>query len=186
MKKTISILTIAIAVLFLGGCSYKIVKTDDSQTAQPSYQLETQQNQLLASPSEIVAQQQNTNSANSQSDLDSQTKCADSADKFLKKFLTLNDLKLATQTNHWNKAMGKCFVLVSGAEDSGWSTYYDLYDAVGQQEYAYLSFRQNDNNDYPTMCYLYPDGNNNPGNKKGESCATKTEFNKFVSNYMEN
>lgn len=159
IKKIIPILTLSIAILFLSGCNYKIVKTNEA-------------NKIQSLP-------ENNNQVQTQTDIDLQIKCSEAANKFFIKYLADNDLKLPVQTNHWNKTLGRCLVEISGMIDN--KLYYDLFDAIGRQEFAFVLVSDASNNS-STMCALYINGNEN----EGSNCSSKDEFDKFVDNYMKN
>lgn len=159
MKKAIQVLSLFVLVFALGGCSYKIVKTNET-------------NKIQSLP-------ENNNQVKTQTDIDLQIKCSDAANKFFIKYLVDNDLKLPVQTNHWNKTLGRCLVEISGMIDN--KLYYDLFDAIGGQEFAFILVSDVSNNS-STMCALYTNGNEN----EGSSCSSKDEFDKFVDNYMKN
>lgn len=159
MKKVIGIFSLFLLVFVLSGCGYKIVKTNET-------------NKIQSLP-------ENNNQIKTQTDIDLQIKCSDAANKFFIKYLVDNDLKLPVQTNHWNKTLGRCLVEISGMIDN--KLYYDLFDAIGGQEFAFILISDASNNK-STMCALYINGNEN----EGSNCSSKDEFDKFVNNYMKN
>ena len=74
-------------------------------------------------------------------------------------------------TDHYNKALVQCFILITYQEASSSYNWTELYDAYLDKRYASYSSDQNNG-------YLYDIGD--------ESSLSKAEFNEFVAWYMEN
>ena len=103
MKKVIGIFSLFLWVFVLGGCSYKIVKTDEARPTQPTNALEVQQNIDL-----------NNTNGNS----DAETKCLADAKKVFDTFKPLMGIDTYSYKSHYNDN-GTCYVLVHGFGESG-------------------------------------------------------------------
>lgn len=165
MKK---ILLLVISVLLLSGCSYKIVKEQQSQTLPADNQ---NNNQNL----QIQANQQQVNN------VDLQTKCADAAAKIFKA-AGYSANNLASYTNHWNKKLGKCFILsVSYIEDSKEK---DLYDVYENKQYGTF-FESNATRSMGSPdCEMYPSGRLSDNVSNFQKCNSEIEFDDFVNPFM--
>lgn len=115
MKKTIQFFLLLLLAVALGGCSYKIVKTDDINS-------NTQVKQIENSPTASV---------------DLQAKCATAAEEFFTKngYRDKSEFSYSYQ-NHFNSKLNKCFILVSSSNLKDDSLFIDLYDALENKHYA--------------------------------------------------
>lgn len=124
-------------------------------------------------------------------DFDLSTKCAKQAQDFFEYFVpNLQDRQKDEFSNHYNKKLSKCFVLVkqyisnnvSGKFSSGTSK--DLYDAIEKKVYGSYSWMSDSPKKYwevpPLWCEMYADGNQ--GNL--QACKTEGEFDAFTFTYM--
>jgi hypothetical protein len=178
MKKVIGIFSLFLLVFVLGGCSYKIVKTDDAQVVQSSNQPATQQIQSSASSSEPTLQQQSVN-------LEMQQKCLDSASKVFKddtdSIINNNKNKLMrTYSQHWNEKLQKCFILINltTVEQNMDQLIITLKDVFGGNNYGFFTSGKV----VPFTCLMNSDGTK----ESLKECKNETEFNDFVRQYMEN
>jgi hypothetical protein len=182
MKKAIQVLSLFVLVFALGGCSYKVVKTDESQPAQPGNQSVVQQNQSLATSSESGAKQQDTNSTSTKGELDLQIKCVDLAktffneDKWGRAAEDLNSSNV-NYTNYYNQKYNKCFILISEKFSDGSGTSYELYDVLGHKEYANGTFGKDGLKKPSNYCQF---------NTGDTDCKSSNDFFQFVDSYMKN
>ncbi len=106
-----------------------------------------------------------------------QGQCADAAKKFFnedKWGRAAEDINSSNvnYTNHYNSKYNKCFVLITERFSDGSGTSQVLYDVLEHKEYANGSFGSKDLSVYCTIL--------------NGDCKTASDFNKFVSGYMEN
>jgi hypothetical protein len=114
-----------------------------------------------------------------------QEQCSDSAKKFLnedKWGRAAEDLNSSNvnYTNHYNSKYNKCFILISERFSDGSGTSQVLYDVLDHKEYASGTFSRDGLGKTSNYCYfsvLIPNG---------YECKNVTDFNRFVSDYMNN
>ena len=153
MKKVIQVLFLFGLIFALGGCSYKIVKTNESQTAKSEVsqsESDKQFNEIwnADSNSTTTNNEQQTKDSNSNTQakqigtspvvsVDLQTKCATAAEEFFTKngYRDKSEFSFSYQ-NHFNLKLNKCFILVSSSNFKDDSLFVDLYDALESKYYA--------------------------------------------------
>ena len=106
-----------------------------------------------------------------------QEQCADTAKNFFwedKWGRVAEDINSSNvnYTNHYNSKYNKCFVLITERYSDGSGTSLALYDVLDHKEYANGSFGLTASGVYCTIL--------------NGDCKTISDFNKFISEYMEN
>jgi hypothetical protein len=84
--------------------------------------------------------------------------------------------------SHYNKALNKCFVLINQKSELNGQPVMtiDLYDAVERRGFASYIQITNEGKEYLRNCELKP-----TLQEKETICASKQEFDAFVSKYMQ-
>ena len=119
------------------------------------------------------------------SDFDLQAKCSSQAQKvFQEGGYDMNIMD--SYTNHWNKNLNKCFVLImSGSTTDGvLSSSKILLDALEGKAYGDLIVKRDKKiwEQTPLICEMIDDGNQS--NMK--VCNSEAEFDNFADSYMNN
>jgi outer membrane lipopolysaccharide assembly protein LptE/RlpB len=204
MKKTIQLFALLVIVVALGGCSYKIVKTDEAQTPKPEISQSESDKQFNAiwdadSNSTTTNNEQQTPKANQAIQAQNtpikqvetpvpnialQEKCSEAA----KKMFDAAGYKVAnldSYTNHWNTKLNKCFISTLSyliGQDKSVSREKDLYDVYENTQYGTF-FRSSATDSLGSPdCEMYPGGDRNNFQK----CNSEIEFDNFVNQYMKN
>jgi hypothetical protein len=122
-------------------------------------------------------------------DLDTQSKCSNAALAFFRRqWSSDKDTALLDYTNHFNKALGKCFILVEWHQNSNtvfkgfaWYNNIQLYDVLENNQYADFAEHhitavvgtEVKATDSVLRC-----------NVDGAECKTSKEFNEKTRHYM--
>lgn len=114
-----------------------------------------------------------------------QEQCADAAKKFLsedKWGRAAEDLNSSNvnYTNHYNSKYNKCFILITERFSDSSGTSQVLYDVFDHKEYAGGTFGRDGLGKPSNYCYFSVSIPN------GYECKDVTDFNRFVSDYIEN
>lgn len=120
------------------------------------------------------------------SDLDLQEKCSKASKNwFRENFPADKDTVLLDETNHFNKKMNKCFVLVEYHFNAGYggSWYNDitLWDVFENSKYAAFT---EDHINYPLASKLDPVDRISMCDVAGTKCKALAEFNNMTRSYM--
>ncbi len=129
-------------------------------------------------------QQQNQKLQNQINDmnLDAQSKCADQAAKVFKQEDSTPQV-FDNYTDHWNKSINKCFILMTFNQNGGQMTDEELMDAFGGQTYgSYWSSISSDLSKKSLGCNVYPDGTNT----NSQTCTSQEQFDSLVKPFMTN
>lgn len=125
----------------------------------------------------LAKQQTNSSLKNT---IDMQAKCADAAKNFFnedKWGRAAEDINSSNvnYTDNYNSKYNKCFVLITERFSDGSGISLILFDVFGHKEYANGSFGTNDYSNKKSYCTIL-----------NGDCKSSTDFNRFVSEYMEN
>jgi hypothetical protein len=115
--------------------------------------------------------------AKTQESINFQEKCSNAAKKFFTddNWGKLSDTDRIDYTNHYSPKYDQCFILISETSldqtDKSRAVFQWLYDVFANKEYANITY----NNNSMVFCSILV----------GE-CKSSTEYNSYVSKYMEN
>lgn len=123
MKKVIGIFSLFLLVFVLGGCSYKVVKTEQQEQLKPEVKTEVINTQSPLIQSTSTTQKLNDNSIN----LEQQ--CFDYGNKLIENYKKNNGTQTVVDPIfHYNKSLEKCYVYVSLAPYQNCESSRSLFD----------------------------------------------------------
>jgi hypothetical protein len=115
-------------------------------------------------------------------DIDLQVKCADGAAKLFKQLGYDSSKGTDSYTNHWNKNLEKCFMLIQSSANG---TIYEYLTDVFEIKTYGATWRGVDALGDPSTimlsCEMYKDGNQS----SLKNCHSEIDFESFVKSYME-
>jgi glucose-6-phosphate 1-dehydrogenase len=119
-------------------------------------------------------------------DLDTQAKCATAAKEFFKEEFSFDqDTITLHQHNHYNKLLGKCFVLVEWhyrdrySKTGSWYNVIKLHDVYQHDEYGGLSEYTEGSLTSDSVKKIYA------CRVSGSDCTSITQFNERASKFMD-
>jgi hypothetical protein len=134
--------------------------------------------------------QEKVNKQQTVTDYDLQEKCSrDAKAWFHENWQADNDTTLLTYSNHYQKAMNKCFILVeyhynsklAGPGGSSWTNRMELWDVIennqyadfGENHYTYYKLADSSNGEV-VICSV-----------SGQQCKSLQEFNSLIAPYAQ-